>query len=584
MMSRAAPGVILLTLLFAGSLLTVGAQPASLPSTPSSVDSKIAADAPEIGRYGGTFVAAQSSEPRTFNPIVSTDGVTDAVLAPVFQSLVEQNYLTGEIEPALAESWAVINSGRTWTFTLRQGVQWSDGRPLTVDDVVFSLEAVFVPGVATRYRSHFTFDGKPIRWQRLDERRIQFVIDQPLGLFLRFILQLPLVPKHRLQEALARGPATFNSTWGVNTPPREIIGTGPFIMQSYAFGERIVYLRNPNYWKVDRQGGRLPYLTRLVYLIVPGLEASRLKFLARETDVYFARPREFTELKQGEQAGNYTMYDGPESFLVGYLLLNQNPKGLAPPKLSWFQEVRFRRALSHAIDRNTILTQVYAGRATSAWGPVSIGNRLYYNSNLAQYPYDLDRAQQLLAEAGFRKAGDGVLRDGQGTPVEFTINVGAQFPDEVAIGNILRQDFARLGIRVTYAPEPFSSLITRLDTYRWEALIIGYRADIEPGTRRDIWMSSGAFHDWHPKQETPATTWEAEIDRIFEEVAREVDQNKRRQRYFRFQEIFAQQVPMLPLVYQKTQPAVRNTLGNIKIGLQGGIGRLESRYYRAPYR
>lgn len=566
-----------------GTLAPVAARAQSVPGSPGGVDAKVEADAPEIGRYGGTFVSAQTNEPRTFNPIVSTNIATDAVLDPIFDSLVEQNYLTGEIEPALAESWTAGNGGRIWTFTLRRGVRWSDGRPFTVDDVLFSLEAIFAPGVATRFRALFTFDGTPVTWRRLDDLRLQFVMGQPVGLFDRLIGQLPIVPRHRLQERLARGAAAFNPTWGVNTPPREIIGTGPFVMQSYALGERIVYLRNPHYWKVDRSGSRLPYLTRFVLLIVPE-DAARLRFMAKETDVYFARPREFADLKLGERAGNYTIYDGAETSLVPYLLLNQNPKAIFPPKLTWFQDVRFRRALSHAIDRNAIITQVAAGRATAAWGPVSVGNQLYYNPNLPRYLYDLERARQLLGEAGFRQGGDGVLRDTGGNPVEFTLHVSAQVPDYVAAANLVRQDFNRLGIRVTLAPEAGSNIITRLDTSRWETLMIGWRGDIEPGAQRHYWMSSGAFHDWHPRQETPATEWEAEIDRIFERVAQEVDQRRRRQLYFRFQEIFAQQVPILPLFYAKTQPAVRNTLGNIKIGLDGAIGRLEWRYYRAAYR
>ncbi len=560
------------------------AQAQSVPGSPGNVNAKVAADAPEIGRYGGTFVAAQAGEPRTFNPIVSTNIATDAVLDPIFDSLVEQNYLTGEIEPALAESWTADNGGRVWTFTLRRGVRWSDGRPLTVDDVLFSFEAIFTPGVANRFQALFTFDGNPVMWRRLDDRRLQFDMRRPIGLFDRLIAHLPIVPRHRLQETLARGATAFNPTWGLNTPPGEIVGTGPFVMRSHALGERIVYLRNPDYWKVDRNGNRLPYLTRVVLFVNLGPDASRLRFMARETDVHVAAPREFAELKLGERAGNYTVYDGIETYMVPYLLLNQNPKAISPPKLTWFQDVRFRRALSHAIDRNAIVTQVLAGRATTAWGPVSVGNQLYYNSNLPRYPYDIERARQSLAEAGFRAGGDGVLRDAGGNPVEFTINLPVQNSEYIATANLVRQDFGRLGIRVILAPEASGNIVTRLDTSRWEALIFGYRGDIEPGVQRHVWMSSGAFHDWHPKQVTPATEWEAEIDRIFERVIQEVDQSRRRQLYFRFQEIFAQQVPMLPLFYYKTQPVVRNTLGNVKMGLDGGIGRLEWRYYRAAYR
>ncbi|MDR7417510.1 MAG: ABC transporter substrate-binding protein [Armatimonadota bacterium] len=567
------------------TLLALGgawiAAPLAAAPIPGVPNPKVAVEAPEIGRYGGTLVVAQVSEPRTFNPVIYTDTSTGAVLAPIFDALVEVNYLTGEMEPSLAASWTLSPDRRTWTFVLREGVQWSDGRPLNMDDVVFSLETVFTPGVQSTTRDLLMFDGKPLRWRRLDARRIAFSTEQPAGFFLRQISGLTVIPQHKLSAALARGGQAFNTTWGVNTPPNEIVGTGPFVMQMYAFGQRVTYARNPRYWHADRAGQRLPYLDRYVLLFVPNLDAEKLKFLAKETDLYGARPREYAEFKAGEAAGNYTVYDGPETFASQYLVFNQNPRGLAPPKLTWFQDVRFRRALNHAIDRQAIVRQVYADRATPSWSPVSIADARYHNPNVRKYPYDLKRAQDQLAEAGFTKDAAGRLRDGQGHAVEFELSTVAQNADAVAIGNIVRQDFERLGIKVTFTPEPFATLVTKLDnTFKWDAIIIGLTGDNEPGTGRTYWMSSGALHDWNPRQPKPTTAWEAEIDRIFEQVARETDVAKRRALYWRWQEIVADQVPVMYFTNPKTQPVVRNTLGNTRLGLQGQTSRLDWRYYR----
>ncbi|MCL6551735.1 MAG: ABC transporter substrate-binding protein [Firmicutes bacterium] len=575
----------LVPLLFAIALAGTAAPLASAPALPDLPNPKVAVDAPELGRPGGTLVDAQSGEPRTFNPVVITDASSGAVVAPLFDTLVESNYLTGEMEPALAESWTLSPDRRTWTFVLRAGLRWSDGRPLTTDDVAFSLQVIFTRGVQSTAADLLTFKGQPVRWQVLDARRIALSTPAPVGFFLRLVSSVTIVPRHKLQAALARGAAAFNTAWGINTPPRELVGSGPFVLQSYVFGQRAVYRRNPYYWQVDRAGRRLPYLDRYVLLFVRNQDAERLKFLAGEIDLYSARPREYAELKAGERAGNYTVYDGPETFSSQYLVFNQNPRGLAPPRLTWFQDVRFRRALNHAIDRDTIVKQVYLGRATPAWSPVSIANRLYYNPNVRRYPYDLARAQQLLDEAGFRKGTDGRLRDAQGHPVEFTLSVSAESPDGVAIGNLVRQDFERLGIKVIFTPEPFATLVTKLDnTFRWDAIIIGLTGDIEPGVARTYWLSSGALHDWNPRQPRPATAWEAEIDRIFEQVAEEVDPARRRALYFRWQEIVAEQVPVMYFTNPKTQPVVRNTLGNTRLGLQGATGLLAWRYYRTVRR
>jgi len=591
-MRRRPPGQILLVVVgitFAAGLLLARQPPLDAQSKPPALpgipNPKVASEAPEIGRFGGTLVDAQISEPRTFNPVIVTDTSTGRVLGLLFEGLVEGNYITGEIEPALAESWTISPDARTWTFTLRQGVRWSDGTPLTMDDVVFSLQVVFTKGVQSTTVDLLTFGGKPVRWRRLDTRRIQFITDQPVGFFLRLLQDLIIIPRHKLQAALARGGMAFNAAWAVNTPPREIVGTGPFVMQSYVFGQRLTYAPNPRYWRVDRAGNRLPYLARHVLQIVSNLDAEKLKFLAGETDLYGARPREYAEFKQGEQTGNYTVYDGPETFASEYLVFNQNPRGLAPPKLTWFQDVRFRRALNHAIDRETIVRQVYAGRATPAWGPVSVANRLYANPGLRRYPYDLALAQRLLEEAGYRKGADGVLRDAGGHVVEFTLATSAQSPDGIAIGNLVRQDFTRLGIKVRLTPEAFSTLVTKLDnTFKWDTIIIGLTGDIEPGTARTYWLSSGNLHDWNPRSPRPATEWEAEIDRIFEQVAREVDREKRRALYFRWQEVVAEQVPVIYFTHPKTQPVVRNTLGNTRLGLQGATGQLMTRYYKTTRR
>jgi peptide/nickel transport system substrate-binding protein len=553
----------------------------SAPSLPGIPNPKVDVDAPEIGRYGGTLVTAQIGEPRTFNPVVMTDNASGSLVAPLFEGLVEANYVTGEIEPALAESWTLSPDRRTWTFTLRRGVQWTDGRPMAMDDVVFSLQAVFTKGVQSTTHDLLTFGGRPVRWRRLDDRRITFSTDQPQGFFLRLISGLAIIPRHRLHSALARGAAAFNMSWGVNTPPRELIGTGPFVMRTYTFGARVTYARNPTYWRVDRSGQRLPYLERLIVQIVPNLDAEKLKFLARETDLYGARNREFAELKAGEAQGNYRVYDGPETFSSEYLVFNQNPRGLSVPTLVWFQDVAFRRALNHAVDRDAVVRQVYAGRATPAWSPVSIALGRYHNPNVRRYPYDLARAQQMLAEAGYKKGVDGALRDPKGNPIAFTIATNAENPDRVAIANIVRQDFTKLGIKVTLSPEAFGTLVTKLDnTFKWDVIVLGLGGDNEPGTARSYWLSSGSLHDWNPRQTAPATAWEAEIDRLFEGAARETNADRRRSLYWRWQEIVAEQVPALYFTYPKTQPAVRNTLGNTRLGQQGATGRIESRYYR----
>lgn len=579
-----APVLRMVVMLLAACLMVaspVGAQ-TPRPSLPDVPNPKLVEAEP--GRFGGTLVVTSISDPRTFNPIVAQETSSTAPLGYLFESLAETNRFTTEVEPNLAESWTVSRDGRVWQFKLRQGVTWYDGRPVTVDDVIFTLDAAFAEGVQSSLPDVLTIAGKKIGYRKIDDRTVEFRTEQPFGPFLRTVGGLQPVPKHKLEAALRAGAAEFNRTWGVNTPPRELIGNGPFIMQSYTPGQRIIYTRNSRYWKVDRRGQRLPYLARIVIEIVPNLDAARLKFQAGETDVYGARPREYAEFARLQRAGNFTIFDGPPTFGTEFLIFNMNPAGVRPPKLTWFQNVRFRQAVSHAVDRDAIIRQVYAGRASPQWGPVSPANKFFFNPNVRKYPHDPARAEALLREAGFTKGADGLLRDSGGNVVEFTISTNAGNADREAIGNLVRQDLTRLGMRVTFVPEHFNTLVGKLTgTFNWEAIVIGLTGGLEPHNGQNVWRSTGSLHMWWPRQERPATDWEAEIDRIFDQAATTVDQNKRKQLYDRWQEIVAEQVPVIYFTTTLTQPAFRNTLANFSPAPLAFYD-IETIYYRTPYR
>lgn len=552
---------------------------AALPDVPNP----LVVEAADAGRFGGTFVLTSITDPRTFNRLVAQETSSTVPLGYMFEGLVQTNRTSTEVEPNLAESWTVSRDGRTWRFKMREGVQWFDGKPVVADDVVFTLDAAFTDGVQTSVRDVLTIAGKKIGYKKIDNLTVEFKTDEPFGPLLRTI-GFSILPKHRLEGALKTGAAEFNRTWGVNTSPREIIGNGAFAMHSYVPGQRMLFVRNSKYWKVDKKGQRLPYLARLVIEIVPNQDQARLKFMSKETDAYASRPREFAELRGQQQAGNFTIFDGPPTFSTEFVVFNMNPAGVRPPKLTWFQNPRFRQAVSYAIDRDAVIRQVYAGRATAQFSPTSPANKFFFNPNTRKYPYDIARAEALLREAGFAKGSDGLLRDSAGSIVEFTLSTNSGNQDREAIMNLLRQDLTKLGMRVTAAPEAFNTLVGKLTgTFQWEAIIIGLTGGVEPHTSQNIWKSTGSLHMWWPKQERPQTDWETEIDRIFDQAATTVDQNKRKLLYNRWQEIVAEQVPLIYFATTLTQPAFRNTLANFSPGPLAFYD-IETIYYRTPYR
>ncbi len=562
---RAAALICLLTiaLLLPPSL---GAAPPHL-SLPGLPNPKVMVG--EVGQFGETFLDAQASDPRTFNPVLAQETSSTGPLGSLFEGLVEDNGETTETEPALAESWTTSLDGRTWTFVLREGVQWSDGAPLTADDVVFTFQVIYDKTIPNSLKDVLTVADKPIEVTKVDARTIRFHTAEPFGPFLRTI-GIGILPQHKLLAPYRAGK--FNQTWGVNTPPRELVGTGPYIMTEYKPAQRIAYVRNPRYWKVDMAGHRLPYIDRIVLTIVKDQNAHRLLFQAGQADSYGVRPREYAEFKRGEKAGNYTVYDGGPTFSTEFLTFNENPHGGLPDyKLKWFQTQKFRQGIAYGVDRQAIINQVYAGHAIPQSGPESPADKFFFNPNVMQYPYDLAKAQETLAEAGFKKGADGTLHDSEGHPVEFVISTNADNPDRVAIANIIRQDLTKLGMRVTLAPEAFNTLVNKLvESYRWDAMVLGLTGGIDPHNGQNVWKSSGSLHMWYPKEPRPATQWEAQVDRYFTLAATTVDQNRRREYYNQYQEIIAEQAPVIYTAIQNGYVAVRNKFGNIKFTAFGG--------------
>jgi peptide/nickel transport system substrate-binding protein len=168
--------------------------------------------------------------------------------------------------------------------------------------------------------------------------------------------------------------------------------------------------------------------------------------------------------------------------------------------------------------------------------------------------------------------------------VEFVLSTNAGNTDREAMLNLVRQDLTKLGMKVTQSPEAFNTLIGKLTgTYNWDAIILGLTGTLDPHNGQNVWRSTGSLHMWWPKQERPATEWEAEIDRLFDQAATTIDQRKRQQLYNRWQEIVAEHVPVIHFTTPLTQPAFRNTLANFSAAPLGYY-EIETIYYRTPYR
>ncbi|BCS34818.1 peptide ABC transporter substrate-binding protein [Luteitalea sp. TBR-22] len=521
------------------------------------------------GRSGGSLVVALRAEPRTFNPVLAVDGPSKEIAGRLHGSLIRINRATLQTEPELATRWRMSPDGRRFTLTLRTGVRFSDGEPFGVDDVLFSFRVYLDPAVGAPQRDLLIVGGRPITVSRVDDTTVQFDLAQPYAAAERLFDGFAMLPRHRLEKAWKEG--RFTSAWGLDTPPGDVVGLGPFRAVSRLPGERVVLERNPHYWKVDARGTRLPYLDRLILLAVPGEDAQVARFLAGDTHVVARLAGEqYAALERGAGRG-YAVWNAGAGLEHTFLFFNLNDVDATTlpavaARQRWFRDVRFRRAVSMAIDRPAIVRLAYRGRATALWGPTPPGYGPWVNAAIPQPARSAPEAQRLLAEAGFRRGAKGALVDGSGTPVTFTIATNTSNPQRVRIASLIQEDLAAIGIGVQVAPLEFRALIDRLTrSFDYDTAILSLGgSDADPNTEVNVWLSSGANHLWHPAQASPATPWEREIDRLMRLQVGTLDRQARKRAFDRVQAIVAEQLPLVPLASPQILGATRAGLANVR--------------------
>ena len=525
---------------------------------------------------GGRLVFATFSDPKTFNPITAAETSSRDITRILFDGLVLKDRVTEEVSPGLAESWKVEADQKTWTFHLRKGVRWSDGHPFTADDVVFTFtDVIYNPDVVNTTVDFLTVDKKKFGVTKVDDYTVRVVTPEIFAPLLDYFgADTQILPKHVLSPAVAG--KRFESAYGINTPPEQLICTGPFRLKQYKPGEFTLLERNPHYWQVDKAGQRLPYFDNVIQVVVPDQNAMGLRFLKGETDlVELVRPEEYDSFKQAAAGGRFTLLELGIASQFDMLILNQNPGTnsatgkpyVAPHKLKWFRNQKFRQALSYGLDRPSIVKSTLAGRGKPNYGFATESNTKWHNFNIAQYPYDPAKAKALLAEIGIQdRNGDGVLEDIDGHAIEFEMNTNSGNSRREKGSIIVQEDLKRLGIKVNFRPLDFNTLAHKLDTgFDFEVIFLGLASEsTDPSESLNTLKSDGFLHQWYPRQKTPSTEWEARIDFLMNAQLKTLDFSERKKYFDEVQAIMAEQQPMISTTAMNAYSAARVTLGNLK--------------------
>ena len=528
------------------------------------------------GIPGGRLVIAEPGDPKTFNPITANESSSMDIYRFLFASLLGADSVTQEVEPGLAESWTNTPDGKTWTFKLRKNLRWSDGEPLTADDVVFTFnDVIYNPGVDNVTRDALQVDGKPFTVTKIDDLTIRVVTPDIYAPFLEgFGAGVPILPKHILAKTVA--DKTFASAYGINWKPEDIVGSGPFRLKEYKTAQSVLLERNPWFFEVDSNAQRLPYCDNIVFTVVPDRNAISLRFLSGECDVHdYIYANEYDHFKTESANGKFQLLEPGIGMETDFFWFNENTNVDAktgqpcvdPKKLKWFRNVKFRQACAYAIDRDSLIRSVFSGRAIPNYGFVTPGNKKWFNPDIPQYPHDLARARELLKEIGIEdRNGDGMLEDADGNTIEFVFNTNIENNSRMKAAVLIQADLQKLGFKVVLQPIEFNTLIHKIDdTHEYECVLMGlFGGATDPCFQANVIRSDGYTHQWFPREKQPSTSWEARLDFLMNDLSKTLDFAGRKKDFDEVQRILAEQQPMIFTVTPYYYAAARSDIGNLR--------------------
>jgi len=487
---------------------------------------------------------ALHSEPKTLDPLVFADESAEAIRYLTEGVLVRINRLTQQPEPELAVSWKVSSNGRRITFQLRKGVHYPDGSAFTSKDVVETFHTLFDPALHSPVADTFQTEKGTVSITAQGDFTVVADFPAPPTAFERLFDQVAIV------SCVAK--------------QRPAPGLGPFLIGERVAGSHIVLKRNPVYWKHQPDGQPLPRLDAIRIEFQQNRDLELARFQRGELDLIDTLTPDLYD-RLAKEAPGRAVDAGPTTD-TEFLWFNMAPQSPLPAyKKAWFQSQAFRRAISESIQRADLSRVVYRGHASPSAGLVSPANKPWFNAKLAPEGFQPGEAAKRLADAGFKLQGN-VLSDVAGHAVEFSIitNSGSKTRERMAA--MIQQDLAKLGIKINIVTLEFPSLIERITrTLDYETCLLGLvNIDIDPSGLMNVLLSSAGNHPWNPSQKTPATVWEAEIDRLMLAQAASGDTAARKKSFDRVQEILREQAPMVFLLHPNSLSAVSSRLPGAK--------------------
>ena len=484
-----------------------------------------------------------NSEPKTLNPLLVDDDASDTIRYLTGGVLVRLNRMTQQLQPELATAWKVSRAGDAISFTLRRDVRFSDGTPFSAADVAYTMQRLMDPALHSPTGDSFRSGNGKVETRITGKDRISIKFPAPIAGLDKLFDQVAIL--------------------SAKSPKHEMAVLGPYYVAENKAGSYLLLERNPNYWKRDAAGRQLPYIDSIRIEIEQNRDIEALRFERGEIDFIDSLSAEYYE-RLGARTPK-AVYDAGVSLDAEQMWFNQVASAPLPAyKKAWFASGKFRRAISESINRADLARVVFRGHAQPAVSWISPANRFWFDASLRPQPFDPKSALRLLAEDGFSLR-NSALYDRGGNAVEFSLitNAGNRYREGMAA--MIQQDLAGVGIRLNVVTLDFPSLLDRITrSFDYETCLLGLvNNDLDPDAQMNVWLSSGENHIWNPNQKTPATAWEAEIDRLMRAQASTMEVRKRKQEVDRVQEIVWMQQPFIYLVNKNALVAVSAALHNV---------------------
>jgi len=543
------------------------------------------------GKYGGTLYLVLGSEPQSWNYYGTLSAAAYTVDGQLFSPLVQANPITNEVEPALASSWDISSGGTEVVFHLRH-VLWSDGVPFTADDVLFTFNDVVMNKHALGNEwDRFTVDGTPIKWVKINDYTVAALLPKPYGAFFTVLEPAFILPKHILANYLPQynpkvtDPSYYNQAWTVNTPPDQIVGTGPYVLYKYVPGQEVILKKNPNFWEVDPYGNQLPYFNELDFLIVKDPQTQLAMFQSGQISWLGISASQFPYLKQKQVSGApfsvYNTLSSGQATPHPFITFNFDDKN--PNLKALFNNLQFREAMEYALDRNQIINEVYNGLASFTGDiPAVLPGNVFYDpeaSSLARN-FNLEAANGILDSLGLKRGPNGIRQFPDGQPVEFNLLTWNNSPTMSGIAVIYQKDLAKIGIKLNLQILDISVTYQLAMAGNFDAALLSWGDQPDPALRTPIWSPGYPLYINHlstmnSKTQQPLfdnmTWWEKIVYNDFAQGQAQMTLAERVKYYDQWEEIYATEIPYIFVAVPNTLIAVQNNIGNFFIAQNGQL-------------